>query len=91
MIWFAALIMLHGLQGSPGAKAVAAEAKVDRPPEPVMKIEEMAYSAARRLILGRGWHPVPGNCGGGDAGSAETCQRFPEVGYCSGSSPAIAI
>lgn len=43
----------------------------------------MAYSKARRIILGYGWKPVYGNCSGGGT-TASICKKFPEIDNCSG-------
>jgi len=52
-----------------------------------LRLEGVEYPTARRIILGYGWKPVPGNCGGGGI-DEEGCARFPEVGNCSGVWPA---
>jgi hypothetical protein len=68
-------VTLHGQ----GLSATAAGAKKTKP----AKLEGMAYPKARRVILGYGWKPVSGNCGGG--GTTESiCKKFPEIGNCSG-------
>ena len=59
----------------------AASAKPNAKP---LKLEGMDYIAAREVILGFGWKPLPGNCGGGGA-SGLTCSAYPEIGNCSGS------
>lgn len=48
-----------------------------------VRLEDMAYSDAREVILSLGWSPLEGPCMGGGAGEA-TCSDFPEIGNCSG-------
>ena len=44
------------------------------------KLEGMVYVKARPVILGYGWKPLHGDCGGADKA---TCANYPEVGNCS--------
>jgi len=60
-----------------GNPAVAASAT--RP----ARLEGMDYDTARSVILGFGWTPFPGGCGGPPVHEA-TCARYPELGYCQG-------
>jgi hypothetical protein len=46
----------------------------------------MPYDKARALILAHGWKPFPRGCGGPPV-DGSTCRRFPELGYCQGTSP----
>jgi hypothetical protein len=43
------------------------------------RLEGMDYLHARRIILGFGWQPVTGPCGG----ISVDCARFPEIDTCS--------
>jgi hypothetical protein len=45
------------------------------------------YSKVRKSILDHGWSPAKGNCEGGGIDNDEVCKNFPEIDYCSGSSP----
>ncbi|MEQ1496334.1 MAG: hypothetical protein ABL912_11335 [Novosphingobium sp.] len=45
------------------------------------RLEGMQYDQARTIILGYGWRPLIGRCGGGVADSG-ICSRYPETGYC---------
>ncbi len=64
------------------------------PPHPAasatksVKLENMEYLQARKIILGYGWVPVPGNCHGPDV-DGHTCATYPEVGNCTGVSIGI--
>ena len=66
---------------------VAAMAVLLLPPQSALaakrptKLEGMVYVKARPIILGYGWRPLPGDCGGADQ---LTCARYPEIGNCSG-------
>ena len=48
-----------------------------------IRLEGMEYLQARRIVLGYGWEPLPGDCRGGGT-SDEICAQFPEIGNCSG-------
>lgn len=50
------------------------------------KLEGMNYDKARTVVLGYGWRPFPGPCGGPPVDEA-TCKRYPELRYCQGVSP----
>ena len=54
-----------------------------RPAKKPLKLEGLSYPAARQLIVGYGWLPLQGECGGG-ASSNETCRDYPEIGNCAG-------
>jgi hypothetical protein len=71
----ASVVMLS--QSLPVAASVKPTAKTTN-------LEGMDYVSARKVILGYGWQPLPGNCGGGGASNL-TCSTYPEIGNCSGS------
>jgi hypothetical protein len=48
-----------------------------------MRLEDMVYPEARKVILAMGWMPAGEDCGGGGTGEA-TCVDFPEIDSCSG-------
>jgi hypothetical protein len=48
-----------------------------------VRLEGMEYLAARKVILGYGWAPAPGKCGGGGT-DGHTCSAYPEIRNCSG-------
>jgi hypothetical protein len=50
------------------------------------KLEGMKYEKARAVVLGYGWKPFPGPCGGAPVDEA-TCKAYPELRYCQGVSP----
>lgn len=52
------------------------------PPLSPAKLEGTDYNEARRSILAMGWLPLTGPCEG--LMSDTTCDRFPEIGNCSG-------
>jgi hypothetical protein len=60
-----------------------ATAAVARPVAKPAKLEGMHYDKARAVILGYGWKPFPGECGGPPV-EKSTCARYPELGYCQG-------
>ena len=60
----------------------------DGEPTKTLKLEEMDYFSARKVILGFGWVPLAGPCQGGGVGDV-TCRQFPEIGYCQGTGPAF--
>lgn len=47
------------------------------------RLEGMDYDNARSVILGFGWTPFPGQCGGPPV-DEPTCARYPELRYCQG-------
>jgi hypothetical protein len=53
-------------------------------PRPV-KLEDMDYFHARKIILDYGWKPIGGPCE--DLVSKSTCAKFPEIDVCSGVGP----
>ena len=50
---------------------------------PPARLEGLPYVAARAIVLGYGWSPHDGACGGGGTSPA-VCRAFPEIGNCSG-------
>jgi hypothetical protein len=77
-------IALTVFLGGQGLAQVAQAAP--RPAQPE-KLEHMDYYRARKIILGYGWKPVPGRCGGNGM-SENACANFPEIATCSGVWPA---
>ena len=47
------------------------------------KLEGMEYLEARKVILGYGWRPSNGDCGGPDV-DEQTCAKYPEIDHCTG-------
>ena len=52
------------------------------PASRLLRLEDMEYLAAHKIITGDGWRPVAGRCEG--VVDPATCQAFPEIGNCSG-------
>lgn len=48
-----------------------------------IRLENMEYLKARKIILGYGWAPVAGSCQGPDV-DHHTCATYPEIDNCSG-------
>lgn len=49
-----------------------------------LKVNNMEYVRARKIILKNGWKPVGGPC---EQVSESTCFHFPEIGICTETSP----
>ena len=65
------------------SRDVPKEAPVKAVTPKAAKLEGMDYPKARLAILGYGWKPVSGNCGGGGTDDI-VCTTYPETGNCSG-------
>ena len=62
---------------------VPVNAVVARSTSAPARLEGMDYDNARSVILGYGWTPSPGECGGPPVDES-TCARYPELRYCQG-------